>query len=254
MYTGKRKRSSYNGSQGRLKRGRTSLYPRSKSTRRRGQSSSAVHYRRTASQAVIRQPSGVADRLFVKLRYREQVNFTQTLGSLAENIYRGNSLFDPDLTGTGGQPLGFDQWAAFYGSYTVLGSAVEIESMMNGSPPLNARHGVFPSVSSASLGTTDHERAEEQPYAITRSLHMGNTGVGQGMLKAYMSTAKIWGVVRPAVQIEDGFSATVGSNPTDAWYWHVFNYCPGGSTQSLCMNIILTYFVVFEGRTMLQLS
>jgi hypothetical protein len=254
MYSGKRKRSSYHGSQGRFKRGRTSLYSGPKSPRRRGQSSSAVHYRRTASQAVIRQPSGVPDRLYVKLRYREQLIFTQASGNLSENIYRGNSVFDPDLTGTGGQPLGFDQWTAFYGSYTVLGSSIEVESMCNGTTVTNCRVGVFPSLFSTSLGTTDQEKAEEQPYCQSRSLQMGNVGIGQGRLKAYMSTNKIWGVVRPAVQIEDGYSALVSANPSDSWFWHVFNYVPGATTQSLMQNVILTYFVVFESRTMLAVS
>jgi hypothetical protein len=150
--------------------------------------------------------------------------------------------------------MGFDQWASFYGSYTVLGSSIEIEGMANGSPPLNCRQGVFPSAFSTAMGSTDIERAEEQPYCITRSLRMSSTGVGDGRIKAYMSTAKVWGVLRSAVQIEDGYSALVSANPVNSWYWHTFNYVPGGPTQSLCQNVILTYFAVFETRNALNVS
>lgn len=215
-----------------------------------------MSHRRSASQAVIRQPSSLPDRLYVKLRYRENLAFTQTLGSLADNVYRGNSLNDPDLTGTGGQPIGFDQWAAFYSSYTVLGSKIEVTAMNSDSTSVipNTRFGITPTLFSTQFGTTDQERAEELPYAIARSNQMGAAGVGQGYLKQYMSTAKIWGVVRPSIQIEDGYSALTNASPTDQWFWHVWNYVPSANTQSLQMIVKITYFCVFEARQQLALS
>ena len=41
---------------------------------------------------------------------------------IAKQYMRMNSLFDPDQTGTGHQPYYFDQFAALYNRYTVLGS------------------------------------------------------------------------------------------------------------------------------------
>ncbi len=37
----------------------------------------------------------------------------------SEYVFRLNSLYDPDLTGTGHQPYGFDQFAALYSRYKV---------------------------------------------------------------------------------------------------------------------------------------
>lgn len=42
------------------------------------------------------------------------------VGGVANQIIRMNSLFDPDFSGTGLQPTGFDQWAAFYTTYTIF--------------------------------------------------------------------------------------------------------------------------------------
>lgn len=212
--------------------------------------------RRTASQVIIRQPTSLPDRLYVKLRYRENLAFNQTLGALADNVYRGNSLNDPDLTGTGGQPLGFDQWAAFYASYTVLGSKIEVTTMnSDGTANVpNTRFGITPTLFSTVFATTAQEQAEELPYAIARSNTMGAQGIGQGYAKQYMSTAKIWGVVRPAVQIEDGYSALTNASPSDQWFWHVWNYVPSGATQNLQVIVKITYFAVFEVRQQLALS
>lgn len=55
-------------------------------------------------------------------RYVQQVllsaeNITGLTGS--EYAWRLNSLYDPDFTGVGHQPLGFDQMVLFYNNYTV---------------------------------------------------------------------------------------------------------------------------------------
>lgn len=89
-------------------------------------------YGRSASNLIVRQPGVMPDRLYTKLRYREQLTFTQTTGSLSDQVYRPMSLFDPDLTGTGGQPYGFDQWTQFYGYYTVLASGITVEWQVGG--------------------------------------------------------------------------------------------------------------------------
>jgi len=256
MY-GKRKRSS-KGSQGFAKRfkGRAGAALLPAGHRFGGAYRRSFPYRRTASQAFIRQPTGVPDRLYVKLVYREQLSWTTASGNLGDNVYRGNSIFDPDLTGTGGQPMGFDQWAAFYFSYTVLGSKIEVSSQINGGSAQTNRMGITPS--NLSNAMTGHEAAEEAPYTKARRLIVGSGGAnnasGGGDLTCYMSTAKMVGVKREAVQIEDAFGALVTANPTNTWFWHVWNYVPAGDTQSLYQNVKITYYVVFETRQVLGLS
>lgn len=233
-------------------RGRTNVFqalPRFGGARRR-----AFPYRRTAGSVIIRQPSSLPDRLYVKLVYREQLSWTTASGNIGDNVYRGNSIFDPNLTGAGGQPMGADQWANFYYSYTVLGSTIEIESMVNSGTCATQRHGVTPS--NLSNAFTSIDGAEELPYtkAVTARMGSANAASGSSSLKSYMSTAKIIGVVRPAVQIEDAFGALTTANPTNTWFWHVWNYVPGGETQSLYQNVKITYFVVYETRTELPQS
>jgi len=253
----KRKRSPYDvGNQGAAKRRQGArggnFRPARSFPNRKG--SRNMPYRGSASSVIFRSPTTLPDRLYVKLVYREQLTWAQASGNLGVQVYRGNSLFDPDLSGTGGQPMGFDQWTGFYASYTVLGSKIEVDSMMNGGTMDSTRHGIVPTLFSTGLGTGDQERVEELPYTKGQSLQFGASGVGQGKVKGYMSTAKIWGVVRPSVQIEDGFSALVTANPADQWFWNVWNYVPGGGTQSMIQNVRITYFVVFEARQMLASS
>jgi len=55
------------------------------------------------------------------MRYSEDIDITVTTGH-GEHLMSANGLFDPNITGTGHQPLYFDQLTAIYDHYTVLNS------------------------------------------------------------------------------------------------------------------------------------
>lgn len=59
----------------------------------------------------------------VRMRYCTNEKKNLTLGRL-QLQWRANGLFDPDATGTGHQPMGYDQWSAFYNHFIVLGSQI----------------------------------------------------------------------------------------------------------------------------------
>lgn len=192
--------------------------------------------------------------MYLRLTYRESLTWTQASGNVGDNVYRGNSIFDPDLTGTGGQPLGFDQWAALYATYTVLGSKCEVTSMANGGTSTNTMAGCVPTNFSTAFSTGDQERMQETPYSKIRPVVMGANSVGQAYVSNYMSTNKMLGVVRAYTQISDLASSNVTTNPSVQWFWHVVNYVPGLATQSLIQEVKITFFVVLETRQALALS
>jgi hypothetical protein len=59
--------------------------------------------------------------------YSAQGTLTLPAGARADQQFRLNSIFDPDYTGVGHQPLAHDQWALFYNHYVVTGCHWEIE-------------------------------------------------------------------------------------------------------------------------------
>lgn len=59
-----------------------------------------------------------AQRYITKLKYA-QVNFLNVAGPTAYR-FRLNSLYDPDFSGTGHQPYGFDQLSPLYNRYRVI--------------------------------------------------------------------------------------------------------------------------------------
>lgn len=53
------------------------------------------------------------------LRYTSYFNIDPIAAGTVAYYLRCNSAYDPDYTGVGGQPRGFDQYAALYNQYTV---------------------------------------------------------------------------------------------------------------------------------------
>ncbi len=68
--------------------------------------------------------AGIPRSVLVKLRYHDVRNLT---GAITDSwVYRLNSLFDPDFTGTGHQPLWHDQLALLYNRYQVHGCYIRV--------------------------------------------------------------------------------------------------------------------------------
>lgn len=95
---------------------------------RKARSAKRTYYRKAksggpASAGVITHLSpnnyGFPDRLKTKLIYADVVQLQASAGNPGIWQFRMNSLFDPDLTGTGHQPQWFDQLAAVYARYRV---------------------------------------------------------------------------------------------------------------------------------------
>nr|AUF34968.1 putative capsid protein [uncultured virus] len=58
----------------------------------------------------------------VRLRYCQEIFLNAPSGATDYHTFSANGMYDPDITGTGHQPFGFDQNMAFYDHFTVLKS------------------------------------------------------------------------------------------------------------------------------------
>jgi len=63
---------------------------------------------------------GFPKTLQTKLRYSDVFTITSSAGAVGKQMYRWNSLFDPDLTNIGHQPLYRDTYATLYDQYAVV--------------------------------------------------------------------------------------------------------------------------------------
>jgi len=81
---------------------------------------------------------GFPPTLLSKLRYCDTVPITSTVGSIGKYTFRINSLFDPDFTGVGHQPLYRDTFAAIYALYTVVSADIKLTVVNTSTVPVHA--------------------------------------------------------------------------------------------------------------------
>lgn len=73
---------------------------------------------------VTRMPFGQSQ--LCMMPYVEHVTISTTLGARAFHAFSLNSAFDPNYTGTGHQPLGYDQMTPIFGKYCVIGAQAKV--------------------------------------------------------------------------------------------------------------------------------
>ena len=84
-------------------------------------------------EATLGRTIGFPKLLKFKHRYHEQFGLTSTTGALNTYNFRCNSLFDPNQTGTGHQPLYYDNLVAIYRHFTVIGAKCTFRVVPDGS-------------------------------------------------------------------------------------------------------------------------
>lgn len=83
--------------------------------------------RKRRRRSTIRKTGIVPDMRRVSMRY--YFRFTMDLSTVDESYeFRANGCFDPDVTGTGHQPRGFDQYGQLYDRYVVTSSKITVNA------------------------------------------------------------------------------------------------------------------------------
>lgn len=74
--------------------------------------------------------AGFPNKLRTRVRYNEDITFNPAAGSIAaKNSFTLNGLYDPNITGTGHQPLGFDNFMGVYNKYTVISAVISVTAI-----------------------------------------------------------------------------------------------------------------------------
>lgn len=193
----------------------------------------------------------------VKLVYED--HHTAAVGGLgtigSEFVYNCNSLFDPDKTGVGHQPYGFDQMALLYKRYKVNAVLVELTYSDPSEDGLTvvARFN-HPGNNSVSMVGLDPTIVAEQPRTVIRTIN--NSGRQVGTIKQYFPIHAISGLTKLQFDADhDIFTALVGQNPqmTPEFRYAVANdrHVAGGT---IVFKLRLTFYATLFERNILAPS
>lgn len=170
-------------------------------------------------------------------------------------VFSGNSAYDPDSSGVGSQPLGYDQWAAFYSKYYVAASKIRVDLWNTSANPQGQLVTLLPSRTSYTTALTVTNPIHQQPYAQTKGLVGVANGYGNRIkMKGYMTTNKMAG--SRGTEIEEIWNGGTGTDPGAQWYWNLCLQSINGTNDvcQACGIIKLSYYVKFFNRVALVAS
>lgn len=177
---------------------------------------------RKANYTRIKQLGGVSDHQRVNLKYTMMTALTNVVTTGAFSyLFRANSVFDPDLTGTGGQPVNFDDYAGLYSYYRVWGSSIKVHIMPTTSGTEPTMWAVGPAHSTTAVSSANMMDFCAQPYVKSYLSAIYRTGAPDSVLSMSMSTAKYLGLSDSEFKGRDDCASLVSTNPTLAWFWKI---------------------------------
>lgn len=193
------------------------------------------------------------DSVTVPLTYFSAGSFTAAYSG--QQLYSLNSVYDPDISGSGTQPVGFDQWSAFYNRYRVDKVQVEVDfanlSTISATDVL-----VLANNDNASIATqAAFQAATCAPFANDKLLNITGSGQDACRIVRTYDIAKVLGVDKTRHRGNPDYSAVISANPTESCYLHIvaqdvlFN-----SNISLRFKFKITYLTTFFDRNQLAQS
>lgn len=163
-------------------------------------------------------PSGIPTQRRANMRYVTNVTLQSTLGSMDTHLFRANSVFDPDATGAGHQPMGYDSWKTHFNHYVVLGSRITVQAVSQGANTTNMV-GVYLSDDATSYLDWDaFAEARKGMYKTLPKLADGTKPMG---LSSNYSARKFYNITDVRDNV-NRIGATTAANPTDVAEWHLW--------------------------------
>lgn len=199
-------------------------------------------FRRVPRPHVIRNlkdPGGISNKAIVKLRYVDNRILNSTAVALGRHVFSCNSCYDPDLTGGGHQPIGFDEWSQFYTYYKVLGAKITVNAV-NGTGEPQLIHVIRLDDPNPAGGMT---ALMEQPYGQWRALAGSLGGRSNTTIKHYYSAKKQF----PNLYRDDTLRANIGANPLEQMYWVISSQrVDAAGTADIAVTVNIEYIVEFS--------
>lgn len=193
---------------------------------------------------------GLPNMLSVNLRYYWTLDDTLDVGNSYQisNIFRANGPYDPDGTGVGSQPIGYDELSNIY-SYVRVSSADIIfkcstETAVTTAPYVRLL--MIPNIASA-LASMVYENMAAMPFVKTGFCNTYKPGE----LRRSYDPLEVF----PIPRLNPGLRTAVGANPTyQEFVWVVADNALAAQDAVVHMQVWITFHCVFDTLKVLTLS
>lgn len=171
-------------------------------------------------------------------------------GAAATQLMDLGSIFDPDTTGGGHQPLGRDQYTALYEQYVVIRATYEVV-IANFSPSQVVIAGV--TVSDSSAIQTDVRVLVENGGTNWKTLGSSGSNTAVVTFKGSVDLARVHGLTQS--EHISAHLALVSANPAESVFLHVWAADSfSGTAPVVQCSVKVLYDVLLKGALFTPLS
>lgn len=184
-----------------------------------------------------------------QLYYNYQQTLTAAAGAPNTQIYGANFMFDPDVSGVGHQPMGFDQLMLVYEHFAVIHSSCSVTFSGSGSNGV-FRAGVYLSPDAVALSNPN--QIMENGLNNSTAIDGKDTGVARSKtITLDCDVTKYFGKQRwHDIMDDEKLTGSATADPIEGVYYNVVGWqINAAGTWSVTYDILLSYDVVyFEPR------
>jgi len=163
-----------------------------------------------------------------------------TGGVAALHVFRMNSMYSPNVTTTGHQPMGFDEMMAFYDHYTVIGSKARISFQNTDTSYCQT---VYTQLKDSITTTANTVGLLENGACKYTTLSPHGSGGAIKTMTVPCSVARFFG--KKSVLEDVTFRGDVSSNAGEEVYLHVGAQSPAGiDTSKVRFTIEIDYIAI----------
>lgn len=159
------------------------------------------------------------------LAYSEIQQLNPAIASTASYVYSLNGLFDPNITGAGQQPTGFDQYMALYEFYTVLKAKVKIRVLNQDATSAQIVGCNIQSTSGTSTDYNVYLRNNNQDFKIIDKIGSGNSTC------SFEFEVDLSKLAAKSIWTDGEYSGTQNNNPANQWYLVIWSAPADGSSD-----------------------
>lgn len=164
------------------------------------------------------------------------------VGAANHYVFSANGMFDPNITGAGHQPLGFDQLTNIFRRYTVINSQIRVVAVTPSGTANSCQFGVTLTRSNALLSRLQYIESHSS-WDIIGGDTNGNMQPRTVMLSA--TPATFFGTSKPLS--ENDIAGSSSANPTQQLYFHVWcSDAANGSSGTVLFNVEIAYVAIFH--------
>ena len=191
-------------------------------------------------------PNGFPPTRTAHLIYNDVIQFTSSTGLLNSHLFRCNSIYDPDYTGTGHQPFLSDTWAGMYNHVTVKGARIKVR-WMNGAGETAIDVPAYVGVYLGDGTTVPYSSASTFIESQKGDVKLIKSDGSYPTTSCNFSLKKFYNID----DVKDnyyrfGHSTSTPTPPSDVAYFIVWLQAVGSHTATLTADITISYIVEYS--------